>query len=371
MIDIGDGVAVESQDREQWGPQLQRHMAEKVQDSRARAQTAAALRALRDRLAGCPPSSKLSMSVLLRARAKLKAGKAPGPDHVTVTMIKNITWASLRRVLVGFQMMYERRIPCPEGWREISATLMPKEAHIEDLKDTRVLCMQSVVMKWYMSCIVTMIEERIEHSHHYVQLYGFRPDRKISEITSVLKRVSQHAAVWGKADSLFLANLDILQAFDHVSPLLALRCMEELQIPQDLIHALLDPLADNRCVANFEGVQTPDPVMWDKSIRTGGVGGPLIFLMVSIVLWRNVVEEWRAKETVGYQLESGTLFGKDRITHTLWADNLLLYAHTREDLSDMIRDMSIPLLEAGLTWKPKSFQYMYFGAPPGIPPTPA
>eukprot|EP00959_Pyramimonas_sp_CCMP1952_P415525 8706749-Pyramimonas_sp.AAC.1 len=36
----------------------------------------------------------------------------------------------------------------------------------------------------------------------------------------------------------------------------------------------------------------------------------------------------------------------------------------------MVRDMSIPLMHAGLAWKPKSLMYIYFGAPPGIPPSP-
>eukprot|EP00959_Pyramimonas_sp_CCMP1952_P084327 1763818-Pyramimonas_sp.AAC.1 len=36
----------------------------------------------------------------------------------------------------------------------------------------------------------------------------------------------------------------------------------------------------------------------------------------------------------------------------------------------MVRDMNIPLMNAGMAWKPKSLMYIYFGAPPGIPPSP-
>eukprot|EP00959_Pyramimonas_sp_CCMP1952_P299114 6256813-Pyramimonas_sp.AAC.1 len=73
------------------------------------------------------------MSLLLRARAKLSTGKGPGPDNVTVMM----SWTSLRRVLVSFQGVYSRRLCCPDSWRQLAATLRPKEMDIQHLTDTR------------------------------------------------------------------------------------------------------------------------------------------------------------------------------------------------------------------------------------------
>eukprot|EP00959_Pyramimonas_sp_CCMP1952_P299420 6262706-Pyramimonas_sp.AAC.1 len=64
------------------------------------------------------------------------------------------------------------------------------------------------------------------------------------------------------------------------------------------------------------------------------------------------------------------MFNGERMTRSFWADNLLLYAKTRTDLELMVRDMSIPLMNARMTWKPKSLMYIYFGAPPGTPPSP-
>eukprot|EP00959_Pyramimonas_sp_CCMP1952_P086112 1801176-Pyramimonas_sp.AAC.1 len=106
----------------------------------------------------------------------------------------------------------------------------------------------------------------IEAQRHHVCLYGFRSGRKTSEITSVTKRLSQHSAVWGKADSLWLANLDILQAFDNVTPCLAMRCLRALDISSDLIVALIE----NQCAASFAGIEASSAVRWDKSVRTGG-----------------------------------------------------------------------------------------------------
>eukprot|EP00959_Pyramimonas_sp_CCMP1952_P010317 216130-Pyramimonas_sp.AAC.1 len=125
-----------------------------------------------------------------------------------------------------------------------------------------------------MACIVMMIEKRIEEQRHHVCLSGFRSGRQTSEITSVAKRLSQDSAVWGKGDSLWLADLDILQASDNVTPCLAMRCLRALGISSDLIVALIEPMIDNQCVASFEGIEACSALRWDKSIRTGGVEGP-------------------------------------------------------------------------------------------------
>eukprot|EP00959_Pyramimonas_sp_CCMP1952_P446843 9356513-Pyramimonas_sp.AAC.1 len=80
----------------------------KVEDPEAREATLRELQQLRDLCSGSGSSEAFSMSLLLRARAKLSAGKAPGPDNVTVMMLKQLSWSSLRRVLVSFECVYSR-----------------------------------------------------------------------------------------------------------------------------------------------------------------------------------------------------------------------------------------------------------------------
>eukprot|EP00959_Pyramimonas_sp_CCMP1952_P348670 7304416-Pyramimonas_sp.AAC.1 len=59
-------------------------MKAKVEDPEAREATLRELQQLWDLCSGTGSSEVFSMSLLLRARAKLSTGKALGPDNVTV-----------------------------------------------------------------------------------------------------------------------------------------------------------------------------------------------------------------------------------------------------------------------------------------------
>eukprot|EP00959_Pyramimonas_sp_CCMP1952_P461567 9481796-Pyramimonas_sp.AAC.1 len=46
-----------------------------------------------------------------------------------------------------------------------------------------------------------------------VSLKGRQPH----EITAAIKRIAQHASLWGEVDALYLGSADVLQCFDHVA----------------------------------------------------------------------------------------------------------------------------------------------------------
>eukprot|EP00959_Pyramimonas_sp_CCMP1952_P156507 3273132-Pyramimonas_sp.AAC.1 len=123
--------------------------------------------------------------------------------------------------------------------------------------------------------------------------------------------------------------------------------LRALDIPADLIVALVDAMTDNQCVASFEGIKASSAVCWDKSIRTGGVEGPMLFLAVSIVLWRDVIERWRQDTQYGIKLENDEHALRARVDETR-------HQHPADECRDD--------LEAEI------FDVYYFGAPhPVIP----
>eukprot|EP00959_Pyramimonas_sp_CCMP1952_P327857 6863909-Pyramimonas_sp.AAC.1 len=194
---------------------------------------------------------------------------------------------------------------------------------IQHLTHTCVLCLQSCLMKWYMTW-------RIEEHRHYVCMYGFRSGRKTSRNHQRCQEAPPALPCLGQSRQ-FVACLDMLQAFDNVIPCLAMRCLRALDIPSDLIVALIEHMMDNRCLVSFESIEASSAVYWTNLFE------------LSIVLWRDVIERWRQKTQYDIKLENDKrMFNSERMTHSFWTDNLLFYAKTRTDLELMVRDIKYP-----------------------------
>eukprot|EP00959_Pyramimonas_sp_CCMP1952_P334001 6994760-Pyramimonas_sp.AAC.1 len=154
--------------------------------------------------------------------------------------------------------------PYPQLWRQILISFMPKIPGIAKLKDGRLLCMQTAVSRWFSSCIVLLVEGRVERNgvFRHIALYGFQEHRRTHEITASLKHIGQHAANWGKGEMAHLANADVLQAFDHGTVANVRRGLDHADVPLYLQYALLNPLCE--CVGTVynDGIEVLE-VEWD------------------------------------------------------------------------------------------------------------
>ena len=339
--------------------EIGRYLKDRVEDYGARREVQSILEGLASKLNQSQCVS-ITMHDILRARARLKSGAA-GPDQVTREMLQLIPFASLKTIRHHFSLIANRRQQVPSDWKRFLVTLIPKAPSIQELSETRAICLLSLVQKWYNHVLVIKGEQHLVNIKHSLNMYGFVQFRKVSEVTSFTKHLCQHAAQWGKGEKLYLASLDVLQAFDHVTIKLALQSMEKLGFDPALIYALLCPMTENTCKATFEGTQNLDWIGWDRSIRTGGVDGPFIFKVVSVALWNDIVGTWPGRD-LGYVVESPVpMPTRSTISHALWADNLLLYARDERQLRTMVTELTLPLLQAGLNWKPSSLKLIPFG----------
>ena len=348
-----------SYDVEEKKEEIGRHLRDRVEDEEARKEVQEILDGMAKSL---DSSQRISVSLhdVLRARTRLKSGAA-GPDEVSKEMIALLPFSCVKKVRYHFERIANREQDVPTDWKQFLVTLLPKSPSIDNLNQTRAICLLSLVQKWYNHVLVLKGEQWLNSIKHGIHMYGFVQFRKVAEITSLTKHLSQHAAQWGKLEQLFLASLDVFQAFDHVTVKLAVECMRKLNFDPALIHALLNPMTENTCKGTFEGVQNTEWVGWDRSIRTGGVDGPFILKVVCVALWQDVFRSG-GERGLGYVVEAPVpLPPKSYVSHALWADNLLLYANSEKQLKQMIHELTLPLLQNGLSWKPSSLQYIPFG----------
>ena len=66
------------------------------------------------------------------------------------------------------------------------------------MDNTRKLAVESVVKKWYSTCVMIAMEPHVLKIRSTVSLFGFVPGRSCAEVTASLKMAAQHARILGQ-----------------------------------------------------------------------------------------------------------------------------------------------------------------------------
>ena len=145
---------VQTEDRSKWEEGASQHATSKYEDEEMRIVNNSCIEELRGRAewaASLDPSREcpITMALVLRARSRLKEGRAVGADGISCTVLKSLAWTSLRVILCTFQALYRREVESPESWRLLRVSLMLKDAKIRRFAETRALAVSSTFSKWY------------------------------------------------------------------------------------------------------------------------------------------------------------------------------------------------------------------------------
>ena len=94
---------------------------------------------------------RLTMSVIMQSRA----GKAVGVDGISAEILKSIPWRALQKMKKAFELRYiGQNKEDIDTWLRNIIVLIPKKKVIDRLEgQTRGICVQSALAKWYCGCL--------------------------------------------------------------------------------------------------------------------------------------------------------------------------------------------------------------------------
>ena len=352
-------------DRTRWVSAV-KEVGRRCTDEEERKRSTQILEDLRQQTQGSvvPPEALLTMPLLLRARARLRVGKATGPDGMSAAVIRQLPWRALRVVLRCFnEVLTGAQLP-PQSWCATMTSLMPKSLFDCSVGDTRRLAVESVWKKWYSTTVLLAMEPFTAKIRSQVSLFGFVPGRSCSEVTAALKRAAQHAALWGKDRKLLIASADVKQAFQHTTVACVKRAMDVLAIPCYLQYAILVPLLNEETTLLFEGVAV-EHVRVDRHIRTGGNESPELWNLVVCAMWSALFHSWDEQGT-GFHCyhPSDREYSLERtavVNHLLYADNVYILGSDLATFQEQLTSLTSILRDWGFEWKADSLEYAAVG----------
>ena len=128
---------------------------------------------------------RLTMSVLVQSRASFSNGKAVGVDGISSEILRTLPWRALQKIKNAFDLRYKGQSKVDtETWLRNIIVPIPKKKVIDRLEcQTRGICVQSVLVKWYCGCLTILMEiemrntERKNKGWENVHTFGFEEGR--------------------------------------------------------------------------------------------------------------------------------------------------------------------------------------------------
>ena len=146
---------------------------------------------------------------------QMKPGKAPGPDNITVTILKRLKTSLLTPLQIIFQRSMETG-EVPQDWRDAHVSPIFKKGAKGDPGNYRPVSLTSIVCKLLESIIRDKITEHLDQNKLIKpSQHGFVKHRSCQ--TNLLEFMEIVTEAVDQGDAVDLVYLDFSKAFDKVS----------------------------------------------------------------------------------------------------------------------------------------------------------
>ena len=221
---------------------------------------------------------------------------------------------------------------------------------------TRGICVQSVLAKWYCGCLTILLEmelrnvEKRDKSCGDIHTFGFEEGRSATEISTAIRLMAAAAREWRPELVLITCSMDVKQAFDHVSPENLSLVMKEMDIASVLAGSFLREQIGGKYDICFQETRISG-IPFDTSIKQGGKESPCLFNLMIRSVFRTLQQKWHVLRMGVKTRKSGAQQQEDRVSHMIFADNCYLSAVSKEQILKLIGDATEELKKRGLDWK--------------------
>ena len=276
------------------------------------------------------------------AKLRSAANTAPGADHCEYSHLKKIDPAAKILTLIFNRCQRQKDVPQP--WKEALTILIYKKGDDRDVSNFRPIAFMSVIYKLLMGVVAKRLTRwSIEAGILSDQQKSARPSEGCYEHTFLLKSLVADAR--RRKQKLFLAWLDIRNAFGSVPHNTIRATLRHIGVPADLVTLIMNAYRGaTTVVRTLQGTTEPIPV--EAGDKQGCPLSPILFNL-SIELILRMVKKKASK------LKSGAcVYHGSTISCLAYADDLVIIARSRHALQKLLDEASDGATILGFSYRP-------------------
>lgn len=273
------------------------------------------------------------MTDLTTAIKRLRNRRGSDMRHIVAEMIKYADAFVYQALLDAYnKILTDGTIP--DDWHVTVFTMLPKHGNLNDASNWRPIAILPILYKIFSRMIYNRLQPILE-SHQSDDQFGFRPKRRIDNVFTILENVIGKSNEWNLP--LWMISLDLRKAFDRIEFVPLFNAIRAQNIPDAYIQLLAALYQNQTGSANGS-----DPFLIQRGVKQGDVISPMLFNAGLEIAFRR----WKTRlHTHGFKFKNdGT-----RFTNTRYADDVLIFAKSLDELMEMMEMLVEELATIGLT----------------------
>ena len=247
----------------------------------------------------------ISSKGVVKLLNNLQPGKAPGPDNISLRVLKELAEEVAPILTMIFQSSVDTGT-VPADWKTANVTPLFKKGEKYDAANYRPVSLTCICCKLLEHIMTTTIMGHLEgHGILCDQQHGFRKKRSCE--TQLLEFTDELINNMAKGAQTDIQILDFSKAFDRVNHSLLVHKLYHYGVRGTLNRWISDFLRDRKQAVVINGAKS-DFINVESGVPQGSVLGPCLFLVYINVLPNRLTSSARlfADDTAVYSMVSSS-----------------------------------------------------------------
>lgn len=274
------------------------------------------------------PIDAMEMSIHIQ---KLKQDKSPGPDGLQNEALKIGSALLVHPLTYLFNKVLDTG-QVPEQWKKSDIILLYKKGNPKNIGNYRPISLLSSVYKLFTSILQSRMTPKIDDCQPIEQA-GFRSGFSTTDHMHVTQQIVEKYKEFNRP--LYIAFIDYAKAFDTISHNSIWKALDTCHIHDKYIKVLKNIYHGSTSRVKLERRGANIPIC--RGVRQGDPLSPKLFIAVLQLIFDKL--DWSS---------NGINVNGKRLTHLRFADDIVLFSETSQNLEEMINSLNEESEKVGL-----------------------
>ena len=287
---------------------------------------------------------QITTEELQSAISKLKAGKSPDSNGVRAEDIKACDDETREMVRQLFNEIIERNNFTPDERKKVKIKVIHKKGDVEDVSNYRPICSLPAMYKLFSTKLYGRLYPMLDQNQAEDQA-GFRKTYQTTDHLATYRLIEQKCHEW--RIKMWTATVDFTKAFDSISHKSMWKALKSCNVDHEYVSLLRKIYRDQK--ASVQTDEESEIFDIQKGSKQGDPMSSLLFNTVLQYSLKDEIQRWQKKKGMGIYLSD---HDRDCLTNLRFADDVMLFATSKEQLRNMMCDFKKATEKVGLRIHP-------------------